>query len=100
MAAATRKLVTIITESILEPRLVRDLESLGARGYTITEARGKGSRGVRSAGWDASSNIRVEVICSAATAEAIAAYLREHYYQDFAMILFTGNVEVMRGEKF
>lgn len=100
MTAGTRKLVTVITESILERRLVRDIESLGARGYTITEARGKGGRGVRSAGWDASSNIRIEVVCGAATAAAIAAYLQQHYYDNYAMILFTTDVEVMRREKF
>src|SRR6056297_1877386 len=36
------KLLTVVTESVLEPQLVRDIERLGARGYTITNARGKG----------------------------------------------------------
>jgi hypothetical protein len=100
MSDNTRKLVTIVTEAILEQRLMRELEGLGARGYTVTEARGKGGRGVRSAGWDASSNIRVEVVCTAPVAAAIAAYLRQHYYENYAMILYTADVEVMRGEKF
>ena len=70
-----RKLLTIVTEGAIETSLVRDLDRLGAHGYTITEARGKGHRGVRNAGWDASSNIRIEVVCNADTAAAISAHL-------------------------
>jgi hypothetical protein len=33
-----RKLVTIVAEAALEPRLIRDLTNLGAKGYTITPA--------------------------------------------------------------
>jgi hypothetical protein len=100
MAPEQRKLLTIVTEAALEHELVRDLERLGAHGYTITDARGKGSRGIRDAGWDLSANIRLEVICTADTAHAIAVALREHYYANYAMILFIGDVEVLRPEKF
>ncbi|WP_198299222.1 P-II family nitrogen regulator [Luteimonas aestuarii] len=95
-----RKLLTIITEAALESVLIKDLERLGVRGYTITDARGKGSRGVRSSAWDASSNIRIEVVCDAATAEAIAAHLQARYYENYAMILFVSDVAVLRPEKF
>ena len=95
-----RKLLTIVAEAALEQRLVKDLERLGAHGHTITDARGKGSRGVRSAAWDRSGNIRVEVVCDAATADAIATDLRDRYYDNYAMILFISDVEVLRPEKF
>lgn len=100
MHTERRKLLTIVTEAPLEQRMIGDLERLGAHGHTITDARGKGSRGVRNAGWERSSNIRVEVVCDATTAAAIAMHLREHYYDNFAMILFIGDVEVLRPEKF
>ena len=96
----TRKLLTVITEAALEGILVRDIERLDAHGYTITDARGKGSRGVRNAGWEASGNIRIEVVCDAETAGAIAAYFREHYYDNYAMILFVSDIDVLRPEKF
>ncbi len=95
-----RKLLTIVTEAAVEKLLVKDLEKLGAHGYTITDARGKGSRGVRSSDWEASSNIRVEVVCDEATATAITHHLQEHYYANFAMILFTADVAVVRPAKF
>jgi nitrogen regulatory protein PII len=100
MVTHARKLLTIITEAALEGTLVRDIEHLGAHGYTITDARGKGRQGVRNAGWEANSNIRIEVLCDAGTASAIAAHLREHYYQDYAMTLFLVDVGVWRPEKF
>lgn len=96
----SRKLVTIITEYVLEAELIREIESLGASGYTVTNARGSGSRGVRDAGWTTSGNIRVEVVCTDATATAITGRLREKYYEDYAMIIFTSDVQVLRTDKF
>ncbi|MBK1699609.1 DUF3240 family protein [Thiococcus pfennigii] len=100
MNATTRRLLTIVTEAALEQLLVKDLEALGASGYTVTDARGKGSRGTRNAAWGESSNIRVEIVCDAATAEAIAAHLQARYYAHYAMILFVSDVAVLRPEKF
>lgn len=94
------RLLTIVTETLLESRLVETIESLGAQGYTITDVRGKGKRGVRNAGWEANANIRLEIVCSESVAEKIASYLKEHYYDDFAMILFASDVDVLRADKF
>jgi len=100
MEGHTRKLLTVITEAALEGTLARDIERLGAQGYTITDARGKGGRGVRNADWQVSGNIRLEVVCDDETAYAIAAHLKEHYYEDYAMILFMSDVWILRPEKF
>lgn len=100
MTPTTRKLLTIVTEAALEGSLLTKLEQLGAHGYTVTDARGKGTRGMRSAGWDPSSNIRIEVVCDEATAEKIATHMRKAYYEHYAMILFMADVEVLRPEKF
>jgi nitrogen regulatory protein PII len=100
MRTEARTLVTIVTEAALERRITDDIRRLGAHGYTVSDARGEGSRGVRSAGWDATSNIRIEVVCDDRTAEAIAAHLRAHYYDHYAMILFMSAVGVLRPEKF
>lgn len=100
MQPANRKLLTVVTEAVLEASLTEALKELGASGYTIVNARGSGSRGVRDAGWSSSGNIRVEVVCDTDTAERIADHLREHYYRDYAMILYTADVSVLRPEKF
>lgn len=95
-----RKLITIITEASLESLLIEDLKSLGAHGYTIWEARGEGTRGVRSGDWDQSRNICLKVICEEETAQSIAAHLFEHYYSNYAMVIYIVDVQVLRPEKF
>lgn len=95
-----RKLLTIVCESALEATLLRELELLGARGYTVTDARGKGSRGQRDATWGPHANIRIELVCNGQTASAISSVLRERYYDNYSMILFLADVEVLRPEKF
>jgi len=96
MTTHPRKLVVIITESALEKALTRDVLQLGAHGYTVSDVRGRGSRGARQA----DRNIRLEVICDAAVAEKIAQHMREKYYADFAMTLFVADIGVLRPEKF
>jgi len=96
----SRRLITIVTEAVLEAELCETLETLGATGYTVSNARGSGHRGIRDAGWSSSSNIRVEVVCNEEVAQRIAHYLRDHYYSDYAMILFESEVRVLRPEKF
>lgn len=100
MNGTMRKLLTIITEAALESVLIKEIESLGARGYTITDARGKGRRGPRDAAWGESSNIRIEILCDAEIADTIARHLRACYYDDYGMVLFVNDVAVLRPEKF
>jgi nitrogen regulatory protein PII len=96
----TVKLVTIVTESILESRLVEDLGRLGAKGYTVIDARGSGSRGKRSADWDQNQNIELEVICNEQVASAILDHCQKEYYSNYAMVVWVCDVEVLRPEKF
>jgi nitrogen regulatory protein PII len=96
----SRRLITIVTEAILEVELCEILEQLGATGYTVTNARGSGHRGIRSAGWSSSSNVRIEVVCNQDVAQRIATHLRENYYNDYAMIMFESDVRVLRPDKF
>jgi nitrogen regulatory protein PII len=94
-----RRLLTIVTEAVLERELVAELEALGVRGYTITDARGRGSRGRRSSDWAQEGNMRIEIVCEPSLAERVAARLRERYYDHYAMILFLQDVSVLRPEK-
>ena len=100
MTAHTRTLLTVICEAALEKKLLADLENLGAPGWTLSDARGRGSRGVRSAGWDTEGNIRLEVIGSRELAERIASHLQARYYANYAMVATLSEVEVLRPERF
>ncbi len=93
------KRITIISEALLEERLLTDLRRLGARGYTITEARGEGSRGVRASEWEG-NNIKIETIVAPELALTILAWLSERYFVSYAVIAYQETVEVVRGEKY
>ncbi|PKO84376.1 MAG: transcriptional regulator [Betaproteobacteria bacterium HGW-Betaproteobacteria-11] len=95
-----RTMLTIVTEAVIEQALLRDLDRLGARGHTVSDARGRGSRGVRDAAWDEAANIRIEVICPREQADALLRHLQARYYDNYAMIAFLAEIEVLRPEKF
>lgn len=100
MNMATRTVLTLICEAALESRLIKDLEQLGAPGWTVSDARGNGSRGQRNAGWETDGNIRLEIICNRPLAEQLANHLQASYYDNFAMVCYLSDVEVLRPEKF
>ena len=93
------KRVTIIAEALLEDRLIRDISGLGAKGFTITEARGRGSRGVRASEWEG-KNLKLESIVSNEVAVQILERLKARYFEHYAVIAYLENVEVVRGEKY
>lgn len=100
MEQFNRRLLTIVTEAVLERELVAEFDALGVRGYTITDARGRGGRGTRKSDWAQEGNIRIEIVCEPAVADRVAARLRERYYDHYAMILFMQDVSVLRPDKF
>lgn len=99
MHTTTLKLVTIITERILEDRLLRALDELGAKGYTLTQATGKGSRGVRASEWEG-PDTRIESLVSAKVADAIVEHVADKYFEHYAVIVYVQDAEVVRGEKY
>lgn len=99
MHTTTLKLVTIVTERILEDRLLRAIEALGATGYTLTQATGKGSRGVRASEWEG-PDTRIETLVGPAVAEAIVAHVADRYFEHYAVILYVQDAEVVRGNKY
>jgi nitrogen regulatory protein P-II 2 len=99
MQTTKLKLVTIIAESILEERLLRELRQLGARGYTIGAARGEGSRGFHGIDWEG-QNVRLETLVSAEVAARILEHVSRHYFADYAVIVYTLDAEVLRSEKY
>lgn len=99
MKTYNQKLLTIYTEAALESSLIRKIDKLGATGYTITNARGKGSSGSRTAFWEANSNIRIEIMCNEEVATAISHSLHEKYGKNYAMMTFTSDIEVMGSQE-
>ncbi|HMO10538.1 MAG TPA: transcriptional regulator [Actinotalea sp.] len=92
--------MTVVTEAALEPLLTKDFAQFEVHGYTVVDARGWGESGVRDAGWDATANIRIEIVCKPEAAAALIDHLQATYYANFAMVVFTSEVHVLRAEKF
>ena len=99
-AQSLRKLLTVITESQLERDLIKEIEALGVVGYTITDASGRGDKGVRASHWGHSSNIRIEIVCDTPLAERVLARLSDKYYAHYAIVMWVQDVEVLRPDKF
>jgi len=99
MATVSLKLVTIVAEPVLEEQIATALRRLGATGYTVTEAHGAGSRGMRASDPPGES-VRIETVVSAAVADRILAHVAEHYFPHYAVIAYVATVEVVRGEKY
>lgn len=95
-----RKLLTVIAEAALERKLVEQAQRLGIGGYTINEVRGGGAHGVRAGEWEGERSIEFKVLCEEAAAQRLAATIMEHYSRHYALVLYTSDVGVLRGEKF
>jgi nitrogen regulatory protein PII len=91
--------VTIVAEALLEERLLRDVRERGARGFTVAQVRGEGSRGVRASEWEG-HNVRIETLVSPEAADAILARVAEFYFPKFAVVAWVEDVEVVRGDKY
>jgi nitrogen regulatory protein PII len=97
--SSTLQLVVIVAESVLEREIVETVKEAGAKGYTITEARGEGSRGVRATEWEG-SNLRLETVVTEPVAETILEAVAERYFAHYAVIAWRHAVSVERGLKY
>jgi len=99
METVPLRLVTIVAEPVLEEQLTAELRRLGARGFTVTDSRGEGSRGIRASEVPGES-IRIETVVSAAVADRVMAHVATHYFPNYAVIAYLSAVEVVRGDKY
>ncbi|NDC38611.1 MAG: transcriptional regulator, partial [Proteobacteria bacterium] len=70
MQLTSLKLVTIVAEAVLQERILEDIRTLGAKGCTIMNSEGHGSRGRRT-GEIPGQNIRIETLVSPSVADKI-----------------------------
>lgn len=87
------KLITIVCETVLEDRLIRDLKQAGVKGYTRTDAQGEGRRQVHDL-WEG-NNARIEAVVSAAVAGRVVGRLREAYLPRYPVIAWISDVEAV-----
>lgn len=99
------KKIVIITEKVIVEEVTQFIEDLGASGYTLKIAGGKGSRGVRTnaryAINDANANICIEtIIVDETLAVDIAEQVAEQFLGNYSGIVYLEDVSIIRPEKF
>ena len=99
MRSVLMKRVVIIGDSTVESRLLAEIEAKGATGYTCYPAHGKGARGVRPRHAEP-GNSKIEVIATPELARDIIEHVAKNYFDEYAMIAFMHDVEVLEGHKF
>ncbi|MEM8558500.1 MAG: DUF3240 family protein [Bacteroidota bacterium] len=93
------KLVTVVAESLLRDKLVKEIGKLGVTGFTVTDAEGQGPRGNRAGVYEG-RNVRIEAVCSAEVADRVFQHLVAYYFEHYAVIAWVQTVEVVRGDKY
>jgi nitrogen regulatory protein P-II 2 len=99
METVNLKMVTLVAEPVLEEKLTDKLLELGARGFTVTDSRGRGSRGIRASEAPGQS-VRIEAVVSAKVADAILEHVSRAFFPNYAVIAWLTSVDVVRGEKY
>lgn len=92
-------LVTIVSERILMDELIELVSKNGAKGYTTTDVDGEGSRGTRVSDFEG-KNIKIEVVVSREVGNKIIDQIAEHYFENYAVIVYAHPVKVVRGDKY
>jgi nitrogen regulatory protein P-II 2 len=99
MPTESLKLLTIVAESVLAEQLTTDLKQLGAKGFTLSDVRGEGSRH-RRAGELPGENVKVETVVSEAVAKLVMDHLAQNYFSNYSLIVYAVDVAVVRGDKY
>jgi nitrogen regulatory protein P-II 2 len=99
LSFASKKLLTLVSEAALENRLIRDVLACGAKGYTVSGARGTGPRNQRNGDLEG-GNIRIEVVADSKTIDQIIDLVQREYFPHYALSLWISEVSVLRDERY
>ena len=99
MNTITLTLLTIVAESLLKERLLHEVRRAGAKGFTVTDVSGEGSR-QRRVSEILGDNIKIEIIAKRETADNILAVLQKDFFPRYAVVAFMSEVQVVREDKY
>jgi hypothetical protein len=101
MTVTTKKriLVTIVSESLIEGRLIEALIGLGVKGYSVSACRGDSIGTIRASEWSG-DNIQIQTLVNTELSDKILAMLQRDFLGKYALVAFRTEVDVLRAEKF
>ena len=95
------KLVSVVGESVIMDDIAEEGMKLGATGYTMTEVNGHGSRSARNvASTTGARTMKVEFVVPADVAVRILTHISHQYFDDYAVIAWLSDVQVVRGQQY
>lgn len=94
------KLLTITCEILAQNKVKEILKKHKITGYTSYEVGGMGDDGLRGQGLPEEKNVKIEVALTEPTAEKIIEEILRVLMPDYAIILYTSDIQVARMEKF
>lgn len=99
MNTYTLTLLTIVAEAILKDRLIHEIRHAGAKGFTISDVSGEGSR-QRRVSELLGDNIKIEVIAKREIADIILTVLHKDFFPRYSVVAFISDVQVVREDKY
>lgn len=99
MILKQRKCLTVVVEAALEQRLIKDIQRLGAKGFTVSQAHGQGPRNQRTGDLEG-GNIRLETVLSNEVLEQLLELLETNYFPHYACSAWVSQVEVVRDDRY
>ncbi len=95
------KLVSVVGETVIMDDIAEEGMKLGATGYTMTEVNGHGSRSARNvASTTGARTMKVEFVVPADVAVSILTHISHQYFDDYAVIAWLADVQVVRGQQY
>lgn len=98
METTPATLVTIVAERLLKDRLTAKIRELGAKGFTLTEVQGEGSRRIHAHEWEGPS-VKIETLVRREVADQIVEAV-SRFFEHHAIIVYLSEARVVRAPKF
>ncbi len=99
MKLANLKLLTIICEPVLLPRVVELSRQHGSTGFTVFDVSGEG-QGKKSSGEIPDAKSKIEIIVEPTIAIKLMSAVAERYFENYSLIAYLSDISVLRPEKF
>lgn len=93
------KKITIVAERVLHDEVVDLLKRHQVSGWTAQTVTGEGSRGLRASEWEG-SNVQIYTLVSEKIADAIMEEIAQHYFENWSLVVYSQDVEVLRPDKY